>query len=885
MHDDENLDVTGLKLLLRTALRDKEVTRHRLEATQDEIIRVRRENEEILHQSTVIHSIAENVRKWKLPLLLFQKITEKHLLAKMRALGTWFQGIKRKENIDLREKNRDLILLLARRNILKQRERVQQRFLLRWKLKIKEADNQMVVLAHIVQKQQQKHRLREVFHVMYKRMRFHRWYNRHRIGVRQRSLRRGWSMWLVFYRKALAHSSLEEQRQYSIAGARKSALVRHWQLRHNFAHLKCMLFQKKLRDLCHQRLGRCMARALTPLRQAFRRWKKMAYLVTPKQETQQLYLRRLLHRKQHLTASYALRTWRQETLRQRAALLFLRKRSVGLYNHRVKHVWNCWTHFCTRSHLHEVQQKHDQHSQQVLRFRLWWVLHILKQRMRTSFVQWQYVTYQHRQHSRYQQRLKQYDEALQGTRAHLQQEHTAKKDSQVRFQTTHQQLRHQEHRFGAQVVGFWLLRLRQRQVARAFRVWQGVQTAAMHYQAQRHLLVRTRHQEHQHLTVLCQRMHQHRALRQILQTWHHALRRRKNLRQIIQHWQLRHWKNGFRRWYRQTVGLRLVAESPLRRVYNLWRRCLVTPHWQRWQEQTWRWRQWEKLGRKVLQRLGQSTLQRALQQWRRYTYLHRYQQDQRLQLSLKTQTLRMERTRIFLHWRQIARRRSHARRTLQRLLQRQQHRDTESQRLAWTRWFQHCVGGPRQRQRILLRLLHVYGYRGRLRQAWRHWVYQGHRIVVARLAKLSQRLSQTSHHLGSVHEETEALCQVNQDLQTVAQRQELLLQHVRWQLSTELAHRRATEGVRRCLRHWQRYHEQHRRDLQKISTLMQRRMHRTMRHWKAVHAETVLDRRVDVRVEAMHRMETLRQMLLKWRHFCCQRRIALQVPSQYILFS
>jgi hypothetical protein len=258
--EDDNVDTIGLRVLLKTALRDKDVVTHKLQSVTQQVEQLQASNNAILLKSTALYATTVSGRRWRLPCVLTCWSIQKDRQMSLRTFARW-----RHNTIDLhqsllrRDTNVQQTLKLARNALAKARYIVVLKSFLKWK------------------QQQQRQDLVQVFASQ---------------RQRQLTLIRQWCCWKHIFRRTRCLKRVITRRS-----RRADAFVLHcrwsqWRSAVNSRHHAVLLTwqsnnqRMKLMSMLHK-----LHNSLLSVQRSFLSWKNKIFLDMKSKEIKQKLLR------------------------------------------------------------------------------------------------------------------------------------------------------------------------------------------------------------------------------------------------------------------------------------------------------------------------------------------------------------------------------------------------------------------------------------------------------------------------------------------------------------------------------------------------------------------------------------------------------------------
>lgn len=289
--ESRNLDITGMKLLLTAALRDKEVLRNKVDSIASELSKAMEEKQVVLDQSTKVYALTSSANQWKLPLKLISLLGNKLLEVKYKVFLKWNQVINKESIVVNQDKNRLLILKLARRNILKLRLLKQKEHFRLWRLNIEKMDIKLHIITRSVSKQRDWNIQKRIFAFMQRKKRISRFIRKVMLNKERNALRKAWQFILRFG----AHNQQIKETltsRHSVYEAKIARLLLIYRKKDAQRVLKVnawrlwVAFTEKQRNLVIKCkfVEHVVMKYFNPKSDCFRQWKKIALEDEPKRQ-------------------------------------------------------------------------------------------------------------------------------------------------------------------------------------------------------------------------------------------------------------------------------------------------------------------------------------------------------------------------------------------------------------------------------------------------------------------------------------------------------------------------------------------------------------------------------------------------------------------------
>lgn len=548
-----NMDITGMRLLLQTALRDKEILRRKLLDMQLTVENAEKQRQEALEHSQMITSLTDSSRKWRLPSFIAHILIRFEHTSKVKYLSVWKSKMHDFQTSIYRDHGRRLILKLARRNILHARLTSMHSFFLRWKSNCLIHDwlteSKAPILSDLIIKRtrkcifqlllaqsKRKKALRRIINNLqysYYRLVFSRW----QLCLRYRTQE------LVLYSHRLLRLALVNK----ITNSLHLSVQRSWQIWSKYT-LYHRFIEQRQGKLCFA-VKRLLRQEVLP----FRKWKLKTFVWYP----QQRKVRRFCAILQQSVVIDNLRSsfqrWhriiqrRTNTCRQ-ILTLFQRRETHSLFK-----AWRTWSAWILSRRESEVQKAKFSLKQEKMKLTITLLFVRATHLTHKAFYTWKQVTEQMSNHLQHQSVLFDVDHDLQGLRAELSLANSATQQAQHQYDVLLHNQRNQSFTQAIKVLIGNLTKHHNQHMLRAFQQWKHqlqIMSVTSTFNSHFHSLHRRNIQQSflflqaQTLTSKC---------RQTFRAWKLSFLRFKVTRKVIKKWQNTLYSLAFSAWKSRLV--------------------------------------------------------------------------------------------------------------------------------------------------------------------------------------------------------------------------------------------------------------------------------------------------------------------------------------------
>lgn len=591
--EDISVDAVGLKILLKTALRDKDVANSKLIQSQEEVKRLQSSNQTLQEQNKAVNAITSNGTRWKLPCIILTQWSYNQQQRQMRAFFLWRTKCHGQQYNQALNHNRQLVCKLAGRNLKKVRLLKVQDFFIRWKSKIALQDHSLCLLEIISSQQYQKRQQSMLFSYWKRRLHQQRLLRRllsrriWKVGLKRLTQSfRFWKSQISNHQQDIVHKTFCKWTLRNIIlknQIRQLVLRQRWNQWNNKIHHENMIQIKR------SHLTKVLRKnKFHPLFYFIQFWKYQYLRVKPCLEKASYILKGIVDKKQPLSQCVRrFACWKTKTV-----VFKQRKLVVGrIIDHiAIRHLAKCVGKYFRVWSRHAMQyklEKHNLRSLSVLRHRQailrYFVESLVRNCVRRGFQHWRHqVVWLKIAISEHEQVMALRKRVVELT-GDYSSESTERQAIVKEFYSVQHIAKEQQEYFRAKFVLLIFKHCRTKSMAKAFKTW--LQYAIII----RLLLKHDSFRKMSYQKILSHRLElisngcNQRLMQCVLQEWKHVFRRRRLLRRIVRsHREVKWIKTAFQMWQRY-ISRRSSQYLVLHRVFiTQWKRQAMKLVFNRW---------------------------------------------------------------------------------------------------------------------------------------------------------------------------------------------------------------------------------------------------------------------------------------------------------------
>lgn len=691
-----NMDKMGLKLLLRTALRDKDIANHRIHQLNDSIHHIEVEKQHLLQQSQSVYAIHASANRWKLPIIVLWCYQQFEIRQCTKAWQRWQRKIHLQKTHTLQQHQHQLIINIAKKNLMKVRNTKQQIAFIRWKCWQQYQVQQELFNNRLLQKFRKQHLQR--FHFQFWKQFSHRNQLLKKVIYRCKSYRK---MRMSFQRwRQLPHRHQRREDRHKLQQLTCLHLLQHQQRQQSQLKHSWLLWKQHVtyqhRVMTRRQLFVMMLKKnhwhQSTLWYCFTRWKARIIYQLPK-------LTRLchcLHQGYHRMYRKAWKQWKANVALDRLKHMTLHRMVKTVHKkevvNKVSHAFHQWRHsLCEQKmaiyHKHHVMMK-SQHQRLSVSLVHVVYLHCL----RRTWCQWKSFSTLSTTNNKYSHQLDDVKHANHSLRQTITQSSHQHQDLLQQYQDLQHRQQRLHHKTSLQRLQSYFRCAYFLHIQDVFAKWKAFSNSTLLQHRYQHQLTMIRHHQLLQQSDVVTKRHQDHVYRMVWQQWYRGCRQVKTLRRIsasfVRYDVAARLKQRFDCWHRQTQSQRQV-QRVLHVMLNKTRSHAQRYYWHLWKSQVYIQQRHQHLLQHAvlcLKKAHSFQVVHAFFRWKQSLYqqeVHHWRHDCNLWRRLSEQQVLR---RHYTAWRDVIKRRQLSHKYLRRCTLRQHQHQIQKTFAIWKRF-------------------------------------------------------------------------------------------------------------------------------------------------------------------------------------------------------